>query len=89
MQRSNKINASSLCHFTKKFDTLQNIVKNGIRFSFAFEKLSPEIIANFDFPSNPQLVAHIYKNAGVAIPMVSFCDIPITRATDHIAKYGQ
>lgn len=89
MQRSNKINASSLCHFTKKFDTLQNIVKNGIRFSFAFEKLSPATIANFEYPSNPQLVAHIYKNAGVAIPMVSFCDIPITRATDHIAKYGQ
>ena len=89
MQRSNKINASSLCHFTKKFGTLQNIVKNGIRFSFAFEKLSPATIANFEYPSNPQLVAHIYKNAGVAIPMVSFCDIPITRATDHIAKYGQ
>lgn len=89
MQRFNKINSFSLCHFTKKFDALQNIVRNGIRFSFAFEKLSPEIIANFEFPSNPQLVSHIYENAGVAIPMVSFCDIPITRAADHITKYGQ
>lgn len=89
MQRFNKINSFSLCHFTKKFDALQNIVRNGIRFSFAFEKLSPEIIANFEFPSNPQLISHIYENAGVAIPMVSFCDIPITRAADHITKYGQ
>ena len=89
MQRFNKINSFSLCHFTKRFDTLQNIVRNGVRFSFAFEKLSPEIIANFEFPSNPQLISHIYENAGVAIPMVSFCDIPITRAADHITKYGQ
>lgn len=89
MQRFNKINASSLCHFTRRFDVLQKIVKNGIRFSFAFEKLSPVTIANFEYPCNPQLVSHIYENAGVAIPMVSFCDIPITRTADHIAKYGQ
>ena len=89
MQRFNKINASSLCHFTRRFDVLQKIIKNGIRFSFAFEKLSPATIASFEYPSNPQLVSHIYENAGVAIPMVSFCDIPITRATEHISKYGQ
>ena len=88
MQRFNKINSSSLCHFTKRFDTLQNIVRNGVRFSFAFEKLSPEIIANFEYPSNPKCISHIFENTGVAIPMVSFCDIPITRAVDHIAKYG-
>lgn len=89
MQRFNKINASSLCHFTGRFDVLQKIIKNGIRFSFAFEKLSPATIANFEYPSNSQLVSHIYENAGVAIPMVSFCDIPITRAAEHISKYGQ
>ena len=89
MQRFNKINASSLCHFTRRFDVLQKIMRNGIRFSFAFEKLSSAIIANFEYPSNPKLVSHIYENAGVAIPMVSFCDIPITRAADHISKYGQ
>jgi hypothetical protein len=89
MQRFNKINASSLCHFTGRFDVLQKIIRNGIRFSFAFEKLSPTIIANFEYPSNPQFVSHIYENAGVAIPMVSFCDIPITRVTEHISKYGQ
>lgn len=89
MQRFNKINSSSLCHFTKRLDVLQNIVRNGIRFSFAFENLSSEIIANFEYPDNPKCISHIFKNAGVAIPMVSFCDIPITRAVDHIAKYGQ
>ena len=87
--RSNKINASSLFHFTRKFDTLQSIVRNGLRFSYAFERFSPNIIANFNYPSNPQLVLSTYKNAGVAIPMISFCDIPITRTAEHIGKYGQ
>lgn len=89
MKRLNKINSSSLFHFTRKFDTLQSIVRNGLRFSFAFEYLSPTIIANFTYPSNPQVVSHVYENTGVAIPMISFCDIPITRASEHIIRYGQ
>ena len=87
--QSNKINASSLFHFTRKFDTLQSIVRNGLRFSYAFERFSPNIIANFNYPSNPQLALSIYQNTGVAIPMISFCDIPITRTAEHIGKYGQ
>lgn len=87
--QSNKINASSLFHFTRKFNTLQSIVRNGLRFSYAFERFSPNIIANFNYPSNPQLALSIYQNTGVAIPMISFCDIPITRTAEHIGKYGQ
>lgn len=82
----NNINASSLFHFTKDYGTLQNIIKNGLRYSFAFENLSPKIIANFADPYAP--VAKTYQKAGVAIPMVSFCDIPITRSLEHIDKYG-
>ena len=43
----NNINASSLFHFTKKFDTLKLIIKNGLRYSYAYEKYPKEIISAY------------------------------------------
>ena len=87
----NNINASSLFHFTRKFNTLQSIIKNGLRFSFAFERFSARAISNLDYPTNPDVVINTYtkEDVGVAIPMISFCDIPLTRTTEHIYKYGE
>ena len=84
----NSINASSLFHFTKKFDTLKKIISDGLRFSYAYESMPSQITANINYPSFPECVDGIYKDAGVAIPMISFCDIPITRAALHMGKYG-
>lgn len=82
----NNINASSLFHFTKKFDTLKLIIKNGLRYSYAYEKYPKEIISAY---LNPFYSKNICKANGVGIPMISFCDIPITRAEQHIKKYGR
>ena len=87
-KRFNTINASSLFHFTKELETLKKIISNGLRFSYAFESMPPQITANINYPTSSECVDRLYKNAGVAIPMISFCDIPITRATVHMEKYG-
>ena len=85
----NNINASSLFHFTKKIETLESILSNGLRFSYAFEAISPQITANINYSSNPKVVEELLKKTGVAIPMISFCDIPITRASTHMERYGK
>ena len=85
----NSINASSLFHFTKEKETLKSIIRDGLRFSYAFESISPQITANINYPSNPQNVEELYKDTGVAIPMMSFCDTPITRASSHMGYYGK
>ena len=83
----NNINASSLFHFTRRFDTLQSIVKNGLRYSYAYEKYSPEVMSIIG--QNSALEGLKENDNGVAIPMISFCDIPITRASVHMDKYGE
>ena len=83
----NNINASSLFHFTRKISVLQSIVKNGLRYSYAYEKYSPEVMSIIG--QNPALKGLKENDYGVAIPMISFCDIPITRASVHMDKYGE
>ena len=85
----NSINASSLFHFTKKKETLESILSNGLRFSYAFESISPQITANINYSSIPKVVEGLLKETGIAIPMISFCDIPITRASLHMGRYGK
>ncbi len=85
------INASSLFHFTKEKETLKSILRNGLRYSYSFESIPAQITANVTNPTNPNIVEKNYKNnkVGVAIPMISFCDIPITRASTHMRRYGK
>ena len=84
----NNINSSSLFHFTRKFDTLQRIIRTGLRYSFAYEQYPKELIQANLYPDKDINDSKITSN-GVAIPMISFCDIPITRAKQHIEKYGK
>ncbi len=83
----NNINASSLFHFTRRFDTLQSIVKNGLRFSYAYETYSHEMLSKIRLTPGSKSMEE--GQIGVAIPMISFCDIPITRASVHMDKYGE
>lgn len=85
----NDINASSLFHYTRSYESLIRILKKGLRMSFAFEEFSPQIISNFKYPYIPPSSDQEYRNTGIAIPMISFCDIPITRSVAHINKYGK
>lgn len=84
----NSINASSLFHFTREFETLKAIIRNGLRYSFAFEQYSKDIVMAYINPINYRSKNFKIKNDGAAIPMISFCDIPLTRASQHINKYG-
>ncbi|MFA7683347.1 MAG: abortive infection system antitoxin AbiGi family protein [Syntrophales bacterium] len=64
----------TLFHFTKNLNVLKNIIRRGF-----FPKYSLEDIAWF--------VAR--EIDAVAYPVVSFCDIPLSRITDHVSFYGQ
>lgn len=75
----NSINASSLFHFTRKFGTLKQILKNGLRYSYSVE-YRPE---NFN-----ENTYNKYSETSLILPMVCFCDIPLNRTFIHQKKYG-
>ena len=62
---------TSLFRFSKDFESLQKVLKNGIYPNYCEEDLS------FD---NEMFV--------IGIPMISFCDIPITLLDEHTSRYG-
>lgn len=62
---------TSLFRFSKDFESLQKVLKNGIYPNYCEEDLS------FD---NEKFV--------IGIPMISFCDIPITLLDEHTSRYG-
>ena len=89
----NPSSSSSLIHFTKKIENLKGIIKNGFRYSYCKEEY-PNALANniknqgkTNFtPTNFCSNNNEYNT--VLIPMVSFCDIPLTRSDIHAQKYG-
>lgn len=86
----NPINASSLLHFTKSMDALKGILEKGFRFSYCCEKVSATINMNELHPEGANFFRpspHI--NSHIAIPMICFCDIPLTRAKLHSDTYGK
>lgn len=86
----NPISPSSLFHFTSSLEVLLKIITNGFRYSYAFERFSSELLNDriydgvFNIDSRSSL-----EDCGIAIPMVSFCDIPITRTLPHAERYGK
>ena len=86
----NPINASSLLHFTKSMDALKGILEKGFCFSYCCEKVSATINMNELHPEGANFFRpspHI--NSHIAIPMICFCDIPLTRAKLHSDNYGK
>ncbi len=83
--------SSSLFHFTKKKKTFKSIIENGLRYSFAYESFPEAIVNNIFchglFPINDSCETN--KEMGYAIPMISFCDIPLTRVESHSKRYGK
>lgn len=66
------ISANTLFHFTHDYDTLLSILKT---------KFYPRLCLE-----NLQLTDRFVHR--IAIPMVCFCDIPLSQISDHITKYG-
>lgn len=67
-------NTGTLFHYTKSLSNITSILENGLQFSYCTEDFSQHTT--------------IYNNK-FGIPMVCFCDIPITRATEHTYRYGK
>ncbi len=70
---SNAPRASSLFHFTRSIDVLQSILKDGFWPRYCLEDVQWQGRANYEF---------------IAFPMSCFCDIPISRISEHVGFYG-
>jgi hypothetical protein len=72
------ISSNTLFHFTDKIENVINILENEFRPHFCLEDLN--IIA-------PDL--GYMEELEFAIPMVCFCDIPLSQARVHMQNYGK
>jgi hypothetical protein len=70
------ISSNTVFHFTGTLENLVGILTNEFRPSYCVEDLSP--LRN---PGNAKFV--------LAFPLVAFCDIPMSQATDQMATYGR
>jgi len=71
----NNISANTLFHFTETPEKLINILADGFHPVCCME--------SFDF-----ITLDNSPVSGFAIPMVSFCDIPLSQISRHVEKYG-
>lgn len=64
---------SSLFHYTKRIDILYRILEEGLIPNYCYEDLS--------YGGHPEY--------GIGVPMVSFCDIPLSKIGLFVERYGQ
>ena len=86
-----EVNAGSLFHYTDKIDVLLNIIEKGIRYSYSAEEFDNDIIFAFEDGGKPhlcRLVEDVNTPRVILMPMVSFCDIPLSRTAKHKSNYG-
>ena len=83
------INPTSLFHFTSDLEVLKQILRNGLRFSFCIETFPGALAPQKSDDICDVLHQICNKKVQVAIPMICFCDIPLSRIGCHIKKYGQ
>lgn len=67
------ISANTLFHFTKSIDNLRNILTHTFSPRYCLEHIDTAPGDNLD----------------LAIPMVCFCDIPLSQIKDHVDTYGE
>lgn len=70
------VSCNSIFHYTGKLNNLKKIiVDKAFKVSYCSEKITVERDGETSY-------------FGIAIPMVSFCDIPLTDVESHTKKYG-
>ena len=87
-----EVNAGSLFHYTGKIDVLLKIIEKGIRYSYSAEEFDNDIIFALEDGGKThlcRLVEDVNTPRVIAMPMVSFCDIPISRIAKHQERYGK
>lgn len=67
------LSANTLFHFTRTLDSLLNILRSKFYPRACYEQAVISDILNFR----------------LAIPMVCFCDIPLSQIAEHVEKYGK
>jgi len=77
------ISANTLFHFTKNINNLISILKNGFYPRYSLEDFS--LIAK-DIIQNDSKIQDDFKDQ--ALPMICFCDIPLTKIKIHVDNYG-
>ncbi|MFU0923178.1 abortive infection system antitoxin AbiGi family protein [Kluyvera sichuanensis] len=68
-----KPKSETLFHFTKSSDTLEIILKNGFWPRYCLEDIRWLEFTDVEY---------------VSYPMVCFCDIPLSRISEHVSFYG-
>ena len=68
-----KPKSHTLFHFTKNIEFVKNILLDGFWPRYCLEDLS----------------WYIFEYDYVAFPMVCFCDIPLSRISEHVDFYGE
>lgn len=81
------INSSSLFYFTREFGTFRQILTEGLRFGYCYEPFG-EIVAKQSWDIELKIGDRVLNCEGIAIPMISFCDIPLLRTQKHREKFG-
>lgn len=67
------ISANTLFHFTRSYDTLVSILNS---------KFYPRVCVE------EQVMPEVFSYK-FGIPMVCFCDIPLSQISEHVSKYGE
>lgn len=82
--------SSSLFHYTKKTNGLIGIIEKGFRYSYCFEEFDETVARFINRPAveKARILNPCEEKYGIAIPMICFCDIPLSRADSHRSNYG-
>jgi hypothetical protein len=74
MSQQHTISANSLFHFTKRLDNLLGILKNEFIPKYREEE--------FTF-------SKVRDKYSLFVPMVCFCDLPLSQIKNHVSEYGE
>lgn len=78
-----KLSTDNLYHYTRKFECLINITKNGFEFRRCEEDLPLT-----GYPGSPLTLPGVIKYF-IYPEVVCFCDIPFNLVNKHILQYGE